>query len=224
MNRKHTRNSVVASQINRRHMLGLSAAMGAMVAAAALPAAAEAAESDASAPIQQLNAALLGAMKAGNITFAQRFAMLTQPVEQTFDLNAVLQASVGLRWTTLTDDEKAVLKATFRRYTVSSYAASFDSYSGQSFRVLPDTRRLSNGDVIVRTQLIRADGSVTAIDYVMRATAGGWKAVDVLADGSISRVAVQRSDFRALLEGGGVTALQAGLLRKVASLSGGSAA
>ncbi len=33
--------------------------------------------------------------------------------------------------------------------------------------------------------------------------AGGWRIVDVLLDGSISRVAVQRSDFRSLLGNGG---------------------
>ena len=55
----------------------------------------------------------------------------------------------------------------------------------------------------------------------MRQTPSGWKAVDVLADGAISRVAVQRSDFRTVLAGGGGAALVAKLERKVADLSGG---
>jgi phospholipid transport system substrate-binding protein len=42
----------------------------------------------------------------------------------------------------------------------------------------------------------------------------------VLTDGSISRVAVQRSDFRGLLNSGGTPALVAGLEHKVANLSG----
>ncbi len=45
--------------------------------------------------------------------------------------------------------------------------------------------------------------------------------MDVLLDGSISRVAVQRSDFRSLLEGG-PSALVDSLRRKVADLSGGA--
>jgi phospholipid transport system substrate-binding protein len=52
----------------------------------------------------------------------------------------------------------------------------------------------------------------------------GWQAVDVLTDGSISRVAVQRSDFRGLLMAGGVPALTKGLEHKVALLSGGTQA
>jgi phospholipid transport system substrate-binding protein len=43
----------------------------------------------------------------------------------------------------------------------------------------------------------------------------------VLTDGSISRVAIQRSDFRELLMAGGVPALTAGLERKVTNLWGG---
>jgi len=43
----------------------------------------------------------------------------------------------------------------------------------------------------------------------MKRMPGEWKAVDVLADGSISRVAVQRSDFRSLLASGDAPALLA---------------
>jgi phospholipid transport system substrate-binding protein len=164
-------------------------------------------------------------MKAGrNTSFAQRYAMLTPAIEQAIDMDTVLQSSVGLRWASLSAEQKSALSGTFRRYTITTYAANFDSFAGQSFRVLSDTRRLSNGDVVVHTHFVRADGSTTPIDYVMRQTPAGWKAVDVLADGSISRVAVQRSDFRALLDNGGVSALEAGLERKVASLSAGAAA
>ena len=120
-------------------------------------------------------------------------------------------------------DPRAALANAFRRYTISSYAANFDSYSGQKFQVQPDPRRLSSGGVVLRTQIVRASGSPVEIDYVMRQTSAGWKAVDVLADGAISRVAVQRSDFTTLLQRGGVLALEHGLEHKVATLSNGSA-
>ena len=55
----------------------------------------------------------------------------------------------------------------------------------------------------------------------MRNGQSGWKAVDVLADGAISRVAVQRSDFRQLLANGGAPALAVALQQKVANLSDG---
>jgi phospholipid transport system substrate-binding protein len=56
----------------------------------------------------------------------------------------------------------------------------------------------------------------------MRQEGSSWKAVDVLADGSISRVAVQRSDFRRLISRGGAQALIDSLNQKIADLSGGA--
>ena len=182
--------------------------------------AAAANDADAIAPIQRLDAALLVAMKAGQGTpFEQRYATLAPVVEQTFDLNAVLAASVGLRWSGIPNDQKAQLFAAFRRYSVASYAASFDHFSGQTFEVLPAVRPVGNGEVIVQSKLVSGDGSVTPLNYVMRNGPAGWKAVDVLAGGSISRVAVQRSDFRSLLESGGVPQLVIALQSKVSNLA-----
>jgi phospholipid transport system substrate-binding protein len=163
-------------------------------------------------------------MKAGPRTpFADRYRSLDPVVAQVFDLDAVLAASIGLSWATLSSAQKAQLATAFRRYTVSSYVANFDSYNGQSFQVLPTVRTVGNGEVVVQTQLLRTNDSPVRLDYVMHRGPAGWQVVDVLMDGSISRVAVQRSDFRELLSGGGVHALTAGLDRKVGNLSGGMA-
>ncbi|HEY1931702.1 MAG TPA: ABC transporter substrate-binding protein [Acetobacteraceae bacterium] len=208
--------------IGRRGLLGV--AIPAAVAAASWRTARADSGADAAAvPIQRLDAALLAAMKAGRGTaFSQRYASLQPVIDQTFDLNAVLVESVGLAWAGIPSEQKARLHAAFRRYTVASYAANFDNYTGQRFQIAPALRNVGNGESVVSTEIIASDGTIHKLDYVMRNTASGWKAVDVLADGSISRVAVQRSDFRHLLNDGGTSALVAGLQRKVASLSGGS--
>jgi phospholipid transport system substrate-binding protein len=209
-------------RIGRRSLLGLAIAASASAVAWHEASAATANDAGAIAPIQQLEAALLASMKEGrNIAFAQRYEMLAPVVEQTFDLDAVLAASIGLIWGTLPSDQQAQLLSAFRRYTVASYAANFNNYTGQSFQVSPTVRSVANGDVVVQTKIVANDGTPTQFDYVMRNGPSGWKAVDVLADGSISRVAVQRSDFRHLLRSGGAPALMEGLQHKVASLSGG---
>jgi phospholipid transport system substrate-binding protein len=205
------------SSIRRRGLLGLVFAASAGAVPMRMAAAA-----DASVPVQQLNTALLVSMKAGSgMSFAQRFATLTPVLEQTFDLDAVLAASIGLSWPTLPNDQKAQLLAAFRRYTVASYAANFNSDSGQTFQISGSLRSVGDGEVVVPTKLVSTDGSAVRLDYVMRDGPSGWKAVDVLADGSISRVAVQRSDFRHLMASGGVPALMVALEQKVSSLSGG---
>jgi phospholipid transport system substrate-binding protein len=212
------------SPVGRRDLLGL--AVTALVAAIPLRLAGAQTTDDASATIaiERLDNALLAAMKAGgNTPFDDRYRALAPVIDRVFDLDAVLAASIGVPWATLTVDQKAALATAFRRYTVSSYTTSFSSYNGQSFQVSPTVRTLLNGQVAVNSRLRRADGSSVVLDYVMRRGSAGWQAVDVLIDGSISRVAVQRSDFRGLLSTGGTPALVAGLEHKVANLSGGAA-
>ena len=113
------------------------------------------------------------------------------------------------------DDQKTSLRAAFRRYTVASY------YTGQTFQIAPAVRNIGDVALIVQIRIVPTDGSTTQLDYVMRNGPAGWKVVDVRADGSISRVAVQRFDFRHLLTSGGVAALMASPQHKIASLSGG---
>ena len=207
------------STIARRGLLG-AAIIAAILPVAALPAIAQI-DGSAAAPVQRLNNALLVAMKAGaRAPFEQRYQALAPVIEQVFNLDAVLGASIGLSWGTMTPEQKTQLAAAFRRYTVTSYVSNFDSFDGQSFEILPSGRTLANGDAVVSTQLMRTGKSPLRLDYVMRNGPAGWQVVDVLTDGAISRVAVQRSDFRSLLKAGGVQALAAGLERKTANVSG----
>ena len=190
--------------------------------AALAPLAAHAAPPDAAAPIEALNAGLLAAMRAGRATpFTQRYDTLAPVVERAFDLPAILQASVGPRWTGLPPAQQEQLLDVFRRFTVSSYLSSFNAFNGERIETLPENRAIG-ADQVVATQIVPAGAAPTRIDYIMRQTPGGWRAVDVLLNGSISRVAVQRSDFRSLLDQGSASRLIANLQGKVAELSGGA--
>ena len=172
-------------------------------------------------PIEALDQGLLSAMRAGKATpFAQRYQMLAPLVENAFDLDAVLQTSVGPRWQSFTPEQQQELKAEFVRFTVASYVRNFASYNGEEFKIDPTLRDVG-GERVVTTHIVSSGTDSNRIDYVMRQTDAGWRAVDVLLDGSISRVAVQRSDFRGQLEGG-PDALVATLKKKVADLSGGA--
>lgn len=174
------------------------------------------------APIAALDAGLVAVMKAGEATpFARRFAMLEPVVVKVFDLPRIVAITVGFDWPTLSAEEKKSLLDVFRRYTVASYVANFKSYSGEQFRILPNLRPVGT-EQVVTTEIVPASGKPNRIDYVMRQTGSTWQAVDVLLDGTISQVAVQRSDFQSFLTSGGAPALVAALHKKVASLSGGA--
>lgn len=174
-------------------------------------------------PVRDLCDALLGIMHAGSgKPFQERFAMVAPVVDRVFDLPEVLQVSVGLGWSNVPADQQGTLLTAFRRYTIANYVSNFDNFTGQHFDIQPDTKSLPNGEQLAQTRIVSASGESHELDYVMRQEGGAWKAVDVLADGSISRVAVQRSDFRRLLASGGAPALIESLNRKTTDLSGGA--
>ena len=102
--------------------------------------------------------------------------------------------------------------------------SNFDSDSGDTFRILPETRSVGSGRVI-ETEIVPKSGDPIRMDYVMHpgtGSSGSWQATDVLETGTISQAVVQRSDFRSLLSGGDAQPLIASLQKKVATLSGGA--
>jgi phospholipid transport system substrate-binding protein len=147
--------------------------------------------------------------------------MLAPVLRAALDLPTILRVSVGPGWADLPQPQQVSLLAAFESFTIVSYAANFDTYSGERFDVLPDLRS-AGSDQIVQTLLVPTSGASIPLDYVMRQEGGLWKAVDVLLDGAISRVAVQRSDFRSLLRPGDASALTESLQRKVKDLSAGT--
>lgn len=174
------------------------------------------------ASLRRFYAALEAAMRAGRATpFPQRFNALAPVVDQVFDLDTVLKVSVGLRWDSMDADVRTRLLKAFRRFTVATYVANFDKYDSERFQILPGTRD-SGPDRIIATEIVTRAGKHLRLDYVMRDENGSWRAVDVLLQGSISRVAVQRSDFRKILANGDTDALIASLRRKIADLSDGT--
>jgi phospholipid transport system substrate-binding protein len=173
------------------------------------------------APIAALNQGLLQIMHEGKATpFATRAKQLQPLVEQAFDLTQILQNSVGLRWAQFTQQQKHDLLEAFSRWTVATWVSNFDTYDGEVFNVAPTLRAVGQ-DQVVQTEIVPKAGSSTRLDYVMRNEGETWKAVDILVDGSISRVAVQRSDFRTLLRTGDPAPLIANLRYKADALAAG---
>ena len=110
----------------------------------------------------------------------------------------------------------------FEQFTIASYVSGFSGFDGQQIQLLPTERGLG-AKQIVETQIVPSDGSApTRLDYVMAKGANGWQATDVLLGGTISKVAVQSSDFSALVSNGDASQLIAALQKKIAAFSSGS--
>jgi phospholipid transport system substrate-binding protein len=177
--------------------------------------------SEAAGPVEQLQEGLISIMKVGkNASFRQRYDMIAPVIARSFDLDSILRQAIGPRWATLPADQQAALEDAFRRYTIASYVANFDDYSGERFEMMPGVKA-AGASRVVETRIMTPAGKVHALDYVMRQEGNGWKIVDVLAEGAVSRVAAQRSEMRSVLADAGGAGLLVSLRQKTAQLSGG---
>ena len=166
--------------------------------------------------------ALLTTMKDGR-TLGQsgRFGRLAPVVDRVFDIPFMTRLAIGPSWATLSPAQQQQVTEAFRHYITATYADRFDSYSGQQLQVTGE--RPYNAHVIVQTKIVKSDGDTTTLDYLMRQNQGSWQISDVYLDGTISQLAIQRSEFYSILRRDGVDGLVMALNRKVDLLGRGVA-
>ncbi len=179
------------------------------IVALALVAAPAAAASDPAAVVGDFNAALITAMQSGKGTpLAARTAKLLPLVKATHDMPGMTRLIAGPVWTTATAADREALVTAFTRHSALTYAINFSSFDGEKFTVEPKVD-MRGPDALVHAALIGRD-SRTALNYRLHQTEGGWRIIDVYADG-VSQIAVQRSEFAATVRSGGLAGLAAKL-------------
>lgn len=192
-----------------------------MVAAApAFPASATATAAQASPEqvVTTFHAALLRAMKDGANDYQRRYQTLDPAMSNTFDFVGMTRIAVGPRWATVAPEQQAALVDAFRRFSVANYASQFDSYSGESFEISGPTESEPQG-AIVSTVMQLAQGKPVKFNYLLHRTASGWRIVDIYLDGTISQLAVRRSEFSSVLADSGPDGLAQMLDQKAKKLA-----
>jgi phospholipid transport system substrate-binding protein len=156
---------------------------------------------------------LLGNMQQGRMLGESgRYTKLAPVVDRTFDIPLMTRLAVGPAWATLPPAEQQRLQAAFAHYVTATYADQFDNYSGQQLQVTGE--RPDGSNVMVQTKIVKANGETTKLDYLMRPDQGSWQISDVYLDGTISQLAVHRSEFYSILRREGVDGLVMALNRK----------
>ena len=163
--------------------------------------------------VQGLYDALLSTMKNGRILGQSgRFAQLEPVIRKTFDIASMARLSVGPSWASLTEAQRQQVTESFARYISAIYADRFDSYDGQKLQVIGEQPAVAG--IMVRSQIVKANGEPVNVDYMMRRNGDSWLISDIYLDGAISEVATRRSEFAAILKSQGIDGLIAALNRK----------
>jgi phospholipid transport system substrate-binding protein len=163
--------------------------------------------------VQEFYDALLGTIKNGRTTGSKQSFHATG-AGYSPQLRHRLDGAVGGR-PVLGQSDRGAARAGHRGLWAlisASYADRFDSYAGQKLEVTGEQPPPSG--VIVRSQIIKANGEPVKVDYMMRRNGEGWLISDIYLDGAISEVATRRSEFAAILKKEGIDGLIAALNRK----------
>ncbi len=175
----------------------------------------------ASPVVEKLHGALIQAMKGGSkLGFAARKALLDPVVRETYDLPAMARVATGSAWTKFSEEEKAQVAEAFIDWTVATYAAQFKAFDGESF-VTKGEAEAARGRRAVNTAIVPKGEEPTELNYQLREDAGHWRIIDVYLDGSVSQLALRRSEFAAVVAKGGAAALIAQMKAQTAQLSKG---
>lgn len=209
-----TGGGVKAHSTVRAIILGLAGMLLAGAAIAAEP----------SAPvkvIETMHAGMLEVMRtAATTTFEERAAKLEPVIETAYDLDFMGRKSLGKSFDALSPEDQKRWLELFHTFMVANYAGRFTSFSGQKFETLGE-EPAAQDTVLVRTRLVDPGKENVDLAYRMRQQDGAWKVIDVYLKGTVSELALRRSDFTAILDREGFPALIANLDGKIADLRAG---
>lgn len=211
----HRRPRVRAGLVLLRYVAGIVATM---MSAGAAPAS----DVPPATPVDALHRTLLEVMQAASRSgaAASRRRSLEPVVREAFDLGRLARVALGPHWNALDSGQRARMVDVVFRYTVASYAARFDGYSGERFETT-GTRPLRRSRVLVRTLLHPPGGEPVRLDYVVQPAQDGWRIVNVVANG-VSELALRRAEYDTVMAAEGFDALIGRLERQIADLATGS--
>jgi len=176
---------------------------------------------EAASVVERLHESLLEAMHGGDeMGYAGRSDLLAPVIRATYDLDYMARKSLGRHWRTLSEEEQQRFLEIFRRLSVANYAGRFSNGSGHRF----ETEGAEDGiydTLLVRTRLEQPDDEPVQLDYRLHKTDDGWRIIDVYLNGTISELALRRSEYSAIMKREGFDELVSALEEKIGELEEG---
>jgi phospholipid transport system substrate-binding protein len=165
---------------------------------------------------EELDAALLKAMRnAKALGYEGRYQLLAPVLEATFDFSYMARVSVGRYWRKMDEAQRARLIEAFGKLSIATFAARFDGYGGETFKVLGQEDQ-PRGVILVVNHLVKSDGEAVPINYLMRKQKERWRIVDVFLEAKYSELAIKRSEYTSVYKRDGFSGLIAIMESKIA--------
>ena len=172
--------------------------------------------------VEALHVQFLDVMKNAEASgFDGRYAQLQSICTDSFDLAFMAEKSVGRHWKKLTPAEQERWLESFHDMTAATYAGRFEGYSGQHFEI-DGVEDAGRDTLLVRARVVSPDEDDVTINYRLHETGGEWKVIDVYLNGTVSELALRRSEYGTVLKREGFDELIAtieGKTREIAEAS-----
>jgi phospholipid transport system substrate-binding protein len=198
--------------------------LGVMAVVAALASPTRADDGVAGQIVDELDASLQAILKdAESLGYQGRRAKLGPVIDEAFDVPFMAEKALGAHWKALDEAQRAQWITTFRNLMHANWAARFDRYTGQEFKRVGQEPSAS-GTLMVRTVVTSPGDEDVELSYRLRGTPAGPRIIDVYLKGTVSELALRRSEYSSVFEREGFPALLATVDRKIADLTAGKVA
>lgn len=173
--------------------------------------------------VETLHSALLGVMKeAEALGYQGRYDKLAPVLAAHFDFPFMARFVLGPGWQELSPADQQRWIEAFQRITTATYAWRFKGYTGESFKTLGQ-EPAGQDTLFVRTVVDRPDVEDVELTYRVRKTDTGWRIIDIYQKGTVSELALRRSEYSAVLKRDGFEKLLATVNAKLAAYAAGTA-
>ncbi|MFK7896894.1 MAG: ABC transporter substrate-binding protein [Myxococcota bacterium] len=173
---------------------------------------------DPAQPIEMFHTGLLEIMKQADALGIQgRIDKLEPLMAKTFDMDFMASKTVGRHWSKLSGPDKARWMKMFARFTTANYAGRFTGYTGERFETMGVEEAARNTRVVL-TKIIVPDEDDVQLNYRLMKRDGEWRVIDVYLNGTVSELALRRSEYSSALKREGFEQLLASIETKIQDL------
>jgi phospholipid transport system substrate-binding protein len=172
--------------------------------------------------IRSLVTEVVDALNQQNLRQDQKIAGFRSMLERYFDVPAIGRSVLGRYWLVAAPDQQKEYLTLFEQMIVKVYADRFSQYSGRGLTIehalkIVGTQPGGEGETIVASQILRADGPPVNVHWRVRARGGRNAIVDVAVEG-VSMMATQRQEYASVIQrnGGQVEGLLQALRQQIA--------
>ena len=151
----------------------------------------------------------------GSLSESGRQAEFRRLFKAGFDVPVISRFVLGRHWRRATEAQRSEYAALFENFIIATYARRLEAYSDEMLEV--GKARYDGDKAIVQSQIFRPGANPIQVDWQLRRAGERWYFVDIVVEG-LSMALTQRSEFGAVIQGGGIEGLLAKLREKSAQL------